>query len=63
VKHFRDVSDRLMQMVAPAVLAGGRPMRKASASLAVWLPEGVRAMRPEEGLHALPEFGIPLLKA
>jgi hypothetical protein len=28
-----------------------------------WLPEGLRAMRPEEGLPALPEFGILLLKA
>jgi hypothetical protein len=27
------------------------------------LPEGVRPMRPEEGLPALPEFGIMLLKA
>ena len=27
-----------------------------------WLPEGLRAMRPEEGLPALPEFGILLLK-
>ena len=27
-----------------------------------WLPEGLRAMRPEEGLPVLPEFGILLLK-
>jgi DNA-binding transcriptional LysR family regulator len=27
-----------------------------------WLPEGLRAMRPEEGLPGLPEFGILLLK-
>jgi DNA-binding transcriptional LysR family regulator len=27
-----------------------------------WLPDGLRAMRPEEGLPALPEFGILLLK-
>ena len=27
-----------------------------------WLPEGLRAMRPEEGLPELPEFGILLLK-
>lgn len=28
-----------------------------------WLPEGLRAMRPEEGLPKLPDFGILLLKA
>jgi DNA-binding transcriptional LysR family regulator len=28
-----------------------------------WLPDGLRAMRPEEGLPPLPEFGILLLKA
>ena len=28
-----------------------------------WLPEGLRAMRPEEGLPILPEFGILLLTA
>lgn len=27
-----------------------------------WLPEGLRAVRPEEGLPALPQFGILLLK-
>src|SRR5215469_10701728 len=27
-----------------------------------WLPEGLRAMRPDEGLPELPEFGILLLK-
>jgi DNA-binding transcriptional LysR family regulator len=27
-----------------------------------WLPDGLRAMRPEEGLPKLPEFGILLLK-
>ncbi len=27
-----------------------------------WLPEGLRAMRPEEGLPKLPEFGIMMLK-
>jgi hypothetical protein len=26
------------------------------------LPEGVRAMRPDEGLPKLPEFGIVMLK-
>jgi DNA-binding transcriptional LysR family regulator len=28
-----------------------------------WLPEGLRPMRPEEGLPQLPEFGIMMLKA
>jgi DNA-binding transcriptional LysR family regulator len=28
-----------------------------------WLPDGLRAMRPEEGLPKLPDFGILLLKA
>ena len=28
-----------------------------------WLPDGLRAMRPEEGLPRLPDFGILLLKA
>ncbi len=28
-----------------------------------WLPEGLRAVRPEEGLPPLPEFGILMLKA
>src|SRR6185437_10389515 len=27
-----------------------------------WLPDGLRAMRPEEGLPRLPDFGILLLK-
>ena len=27
-----------------------------------WLPDGLRAMRPEEGLPKLPDFGILLLK-
>ena len=27
-----------------------------------WLPEGLRPMRPEEGLPKLPEFGILMLK-
>jgi len=27
-----------------------------------WLPEGLRAVRPDEGLPALPQFGIVLLK-
>jgi DNA-binding transcriptional LysR family regulator len=27
-----------------------------------WLPEGLRAMRPEEGMPRLPEFGILMLK-
>jgi DNA-binding transcriptional LysR family regulator len=27
-----------------------------------WLPEGLRAMRPEEGMPKLPEFGILMLK-
>src|SRR5215472_630531 len=36
VKHFRDVPDRLMQTTSPAMfqLAGGRSMRKVSATLA-----------------------------
>jgi DNA-binding transcriptional LysR family regulator len=28
-----------------------------------WLPEGLRAMRPEEGMPALPDFSILLIKA
>ena len=28
-----------------------------------WLPDGLRPVRPEEGLPELPEFGILLLKA
>jgi DNA-binding transcriptional LysR family regulator len=28
-----------------------------------WLPEGLRPMRPEEGMPKLPEFGILMLKA
>jgi DNA-binding transcriptional LysR family regulator len=28
-----------------------------------WLPEGLRAVRPDEGLPPLPEFGILMLKA
>ena len=28
-----------------------------------WLPEGLRAVRPEEGLPALPDFGIQMLRA
>ena len=28
-----------------------------------WVPEGLRAVRPDEGLPELPEFGILLLKA
>src|SRR6185437_6651467 len=27
-----------------------------------WLPDGLRPMRPEEGLPRLPEFGILMLK-
>ena len=33
-----------------------------TVSTTSWLPEGLRALRPEEGLPALPEFGILLLK-
>ena len=28
-----------------------------------WLPDGLRAVRPEEGLPPLPDFGILMLKA
>jgi len=28
-----------------------------------WLPDGLRAMRPEEGMPTLPDFGIMLIKA
>ncbi len=28
-----------------------------------WLPDGLRAVRPDEGLPPLPEFGILMLKA
>ena len=34
-----------------------------TVSAQVWLPEGLRAVRPEEGLPRLPEFGIILVKA
>jgi DNA-binding transcriptional LysR family regulator len=33
-----------------------------TVSTTSWLPEGLRPVRPEEGLPALPEFGILMLK-
>src|ERR1700733_7577247 len=33
-----------------------------TASTLSWLPEGLRPMRPEEGMPKLPEFGILMLK-
>jgi hypothetical protein len=33
-----------------------------TVSALAWLPEGLRAMRPEEGLPKLPEYGIILVK-
>lgn len=33
-----------------------------TVSTTSWLPEGLRAVRPDEGLPPLPEFGIMLLK-
>lgn len=34
-----------------------------TVSAQAWLPEGLRAVRPDEGLPRLPEFGIVLVKA
>ncbi|MBV9252570.1 MAG: LysR family transcriptional regulator, partial [Acetobacteraceae bacterium] len=34
-----------------------------TVSTVSWLPEGLRPLRPDEGLPPLPEFGIALLKA
>jgi DNA-binding transcriptional LysR family regulator len=34
-----------------------------TVSPTAWLPEGLRTMRPEEGMPPLPEFGILLLKS
>jgi len=34
-----------------------------TVSTTSWLPEGLRPLRPEEGLPPLPDFGILLLKA
>ena len=34
-----------------------------TVSTTTWLPDGLRAVRSEEGLPPLPEFGILMLKA
>lgn len=34
-----------------------------TVSAQAWLPEGLRAVRPEEGLPRLPDYGIVMLKA
>ena len=34
-----------------------------TVSTSSWLPEGLRPVRPEEGLPPLPDFGISLLTA
>ncbi len=43
--------------------AGGvQPGLAVTVSALTVLPDGVRAMRPDEGLPKLPEFGIVMLK-
>ena len=34
-----------------------------TVSASVWLPEGLRTVRPEEGLPPLPDYGIQLVKS
>ncbi len=48
------------QIGSQAPVLAGLAVTVATTS---WLPEGLRAMRPDEGLPTLPEFGILLLKS
>ena len=47
----------LMGTLAP-VMAG----LAVTVSPTTWLPEGLRVMRPDEGMPPLPDFGILLLR-
>ncbi len=51
---------------APSLVGSHAPVLAGLAvtvSALAWLPEGLRAVRPEEGLPKLPDFGIVMVKA
>ncbi len=58
-RRYRIAYRSATQIGTQAPVLAGLAVTVATTS---WLPEGLRAVRPEEGLPPLPEFGILLLK-
>jgi len=59
-RRYRIAYRSATQIGSQAPVMAGLAVTVATTS---WLPEGLRAIRPEEGLPPLPEFGILLLKS
>ena len=58
-RRYRIAYRSATQIGTQAPVLAGLAVTVATTS---WLPEGLRVVRPDEGLPALPEFGILLLK-
>ena len=58
-RRYRVAYRSATQIGTQAPVLAGLAVTVATTS---WLPDGLRAVRPEEGLPPLPEFGIMLLK-
>jgi DNA-binding transcriptional LysR family regulator len=59
-RHYRIAYTSASQIGTHAPVLAGLAVTVSTLS---WLPDGLRPMRPEEGLPKLPEFGILMLKA
>ena len=59
-RRYRVAYRSATQIGTQAPVLAGLAVTVATTS---WLPEGLRAIRPEEGLPPLPDFGILLLKS
>ncbi len=58
-RRYRIAYNSATQIGTQAPVLAGLAVTVATAS---WMPEGLRPLRPDEGLPPLPEFGILLLK-
>ena len=58
-RHYRVAYNSATQIGTHAPVLAGLAVTVSTTS---WLPEGLRPLRPEEGLPPLPDFGILLLK-
>ena len=58
-RRYRIAYRSATQIGTQAPVLAGLAVTVATTS---WLPEGLRVVRPDEGLPPLPEFGIMLLK-
>lgn len=58
-RHYRVAYRSATQIGTHSPVLAGLAVTVSTTS---WLPEGLRPLRPEEGLPPLPEFGILLLK-